>query len=243
MVGVLDVQEDEIAGLDESDANLLRSLAGQVAVALNNARLFQQTQAAAAEVAELNRRLTHEVWRGIGDKVETTGYTYTKSGIIPSATEWLPAMTEAVRQKNLAHRAGDGNDGSAQAQEATSVAIPLILRGEVIGVLGIERAAPSPAHERREQGQKGDTSWSEDELVMVQAVTEQIALALDAARLTRDTERAAWRDQVVSESTARVWSSSEIEEVMKAAVMQLGDKLRASEVVIRLGTEAELKNE
>ena len=44
VVGVLDVQEDEVGGLDEGDANLLRSLAGHVAVALANARLFEEVQ-------------------------------------------------------------------------------------------------------------------------------------------------------------------------------------------------------
>jgi GAF domain-containing protein len=43
VVGALDVQEDKIGGLDEGDAKLLRSLAGHVAVALTNARLFEQT--------------------------------------------------------------------------------------------------------------------------------------------------------------------------------------------------------
>jgi rsbT co-antagonist protein RsbR len=38
------VQEDEVGGLDEGDANLLRSLAGHVAVALANARLFAEVQ-------------------------------------------------------------------------------------------------------------------------------------------------------------------------------------------------------
>ncbi len=49
VVGVLDVQNKEIAGLDEGDAKLLRSLAGHVAVALTNARLFEQAQATLAE--------------------------------------------------------------------------------------------------------------------------------------------------------------------------------------------------
>ena len=44
VVGVLDVQSDNIGGLDEGDASLLRSLAGQVAVALTNARLFTSEQ-------------------------------------------------------------------------------------------------------------------------------------------------------------------------------------------------------
>lgn len=43
VVGVLDVQADRVAALDKNDANLLRSLANQVAVALTNARLFKQT--------------------------------------------------------------------------------------------------------------------------------------------------------------------------------------------------------
>lgn len=43
VVGVLDVQEDRVGGLDEGDADLLRSLANQVAVAMTNARLFEQT--------------------------------------------------------------------------------------------------------------------------------------------------------------------------------------------------------
>lgn len=46
VIGVLDVQADEVGGLDEGDANLLRSLSGQLAVAFTNARLFQQNQAA-----------------------------------------------------------------------------------------------------------------------------------------------------------------------------------------------------
>jgi signal transduction histidine kinase/DNA-binding NarL/FixJ family response regulator len=48
----LDVQENRFDGLDESDANLLRSLANQVSVALRNARLFEQTEQRAVELAK-----------------------------------------------------------------------------------------------------------------------------------------------------------------------------------------------
>jgi signal transduction histidine kinase/DNA-binding response OmpR family regulator len=40
VVGVLDVQEDEAASFDEGDANMLRSLATQVGVAIHNAQLY-----------------------------------------------------------------------------------------------------------------------------------------------------------------------------------------------------------
>lgn len=104
---------------------------------------------------------------------------------------------------------------------------PISLRGQVIGTLSLQGIAP-------------DRVWTEEELTLVEAVSEQLALTLENLRLYEETQRAAWRDRVVSESTAKVWSSAEIEEVMRAAVAQLGDKLRASEVVIRLGTEEEL---
>ncbi|MDM8527726.1 ATP-binding protein [Anaerolineales bacterium HSG24] len=52
VLGVLDVQANEVNALDESDANLLRSLANQVSVALRNAQLFEQTEQRAIELAE-----------------------------------------------------------------------------------------------------------------------------------------------------------------------------------------------
>jgi signal transduction histidine kinase/DNA-binding NarL/FixJ family response regulator/CHASE3 domain sensor protein len=52
VLGVLDVQEDKLAGFDDSDAKLMRSLANQVAVALTNAHLFEQTQQRAIELAK-----------------------------------------------------------------------------------------------------------------------------------------------------------------------------------------------
>ncbi len=51
VLGVLDVKEDNIQGFDEGDANLMKSLANQVAVGLKNAHLFEQLQKRAEELA------------------------------------------------------------------------------------------------------------------------------------------------------------------------------------------------
>ena len=93
-----------------------------VAVAVNNAHLFQETQVALAEVEALNRRLTRETWQDIGRKVQTSGYVFAKSGlgVTPAPTEWLPAMTDAVQQRSLAHHAGDG-DGVIGAGAGTAL--------------------------------------------------------------------------------------------------------------------------
>ncbi|GEM_PF-685801 len=44
VIGVLDVQQNKVASLDETDANLLRSLANQLAVAMHNVRLHTLAQ-------------------------------------------------------------------------------------------------------------------------------------------------------------------------------------------------------
>ena len=53
VVGVLDVQDDNLNGLDREDAKLMRTLANQIAIALTNANLFEQTQKALAEMEKL----------------------------------------------------------------------------------------------------------------------------------------------------------------------------------------------
>ncbi|MBC8505381.1 MAG: GAF domain-containing protein [Anaerolineales bacterium] len=47
VIGVLDVQQDEIDGLDQADADLLRSIANRVAVAIQNERAYREAQAQA----------------------------------------------------------------------------------------------------------------------------------------------------------------------------------------------------
>jgi GAF domain-containing protein len=54
VLGVLDVQHNVSGGLGESDTDLLQSVAGQVAIALQTARLFAEAQRKAARETRLN---------------------------------------------------------------------------------------------------------------------------------------------------------------------------------------------
>jgi GAF domain-containing protein len=54
VLGVLDVQHDQVHGLGQTDAELLTSIAYQAAVALENARLYELSQEQAERQASIN---------------------------------------------------------------------------------------------------------------------------------------------------------------------------------------------
>lgn len=216
IIGGLQAQANSPTAFNDTTTRLLTVLAKQLAMAMLNIQSTAEAETALKQVEALNRRLIQQKWEQTLQAKKVAGYLYTPEKIEPSNQEWLPSMTTAL--------AADASETKVYTTDSSNdVAIPLRLRGELIGVLGMERTA--------------NQKWNEDELSALQTIAEQITLALESARLFENTQRNAWRDQMISESTAKVWASNKMEEVMRAAVAQLGYKLQASEVIIQLDPE------
>ncbi len=111
------------------------------------------------------------------------------------------------------------------ADDGTQViSVPLVVQEQHIGSLSMAL---------------GDEQNPADAEVILRAVSQQLSQKIENLRLFETTQRSAWRDQIVSEATSAIWSTAEVEDVMKAAVAELGEKLNASEVVIRLGRDVD----
>jgi signal transduction histidine kinase len=80
-------------------------------------------------------------------------------------------MKLAAAQKQLVKQVYPGNGEPPKGE----IALPLTLRGEVIGVLGVKR--------------EEKTDWVEEEVAVIEAVANQIALALENARLSKEQEK------------------------------------------------------
>ncbi len=171
VLGVLDLQSDKLNRFSNEDVITLQSLANQIAAAVDNARLLAETQAALQEVERLNRRLTHESWLEFEQDLGTSGYRFIKEDVAvvqPASDLWLPQMRQAAVARQIVKQLQPGNGDPAKSE----LAVPLILRGEVIGALGIRR--------------EGEADWTSEEEAIVSTVADQVARALESARLTEE---------------------------------------------------------
>jgi GAF domain-containing protein len=215
-IGVLDVQSMEAAAFTDEDLQVLTTLANQVSIALENTRLLAETRTALAQVQEVYDEFTRTEWSRTITKAEQPGFRYHIGRIemLENALD-LPEVTSATHSGQI-----EPNLASGSAEKRTQVAVPVKIRGEVIGVIHIESNDSSRA-------------WKDDEIRLVAAVAERAALAMENARLFQDARRRAAKEQAISQATSRISSALNIENILHTTAEELERVLGGSEVLIR----------
>ncbi len=248
VVGVLDVQEDEMAGLDEGDAGLLRSVANQVAVAMRNARLFEEVQTALAEVRELQRRYVEQAWDRT--RVARRGATRVQFSLGESTTLNEATVAEA-RQQALAQEEPTVVVISGSEQSSAVSRQPLAVSdGEATqhATRNTQHAlvAPITLHETpignlQLHGVNPNRQWTEAELALINAVVDQVAQAAETLRLLDETQERASREQMIGQVSDKLRRAPDMETLMKTAVAELSRLLGPARTFVRLSSEAELE--
>jgi GAF domain-containing protein len=82
VIGALDVQSAKEAAFDQENIITLQGMANQVAIALENARLFQETQNSLEEIRTVQRTYLANTWSAVADK--QSHFEYTAPGVLPS---------------------------------------------------------------------------------------------------------------------------------------------------------------
>jgi signal transduction histidine kinase len=72
MIGVLDIQSQQVNAFDENDLELMEAIAGQTGIAIENARLFTETQRLLRETEQRANELTiiNSVQQGLASKLD-----------------------------------------------------------------------------------------------------------------------------------------------------------------------------
>ena len=109
VLGVLDIQSDKPQAFGSSDIDTLQTLADQIAIAIENARLMDETQTAMTQLEALTSLRTREAW---SQKLQEGNRVFS----------FTPLGLRAERVEQPAQR---------------TVSAPIILRGQKIGTITI----------------------------------------------------------------------------------------------------------
>lgn len=220
IIGVLDVQSEKPGAFTQEDTNVFNILADQVAIALENTKLFEQTQRALDEVRAAYQRNLQEGWKVFGQEEGTIGYYQTVSGGKKLSKPMnLEEINQSMYRGEVLEFHPDGKTG-----EPTLV-VPIKLREQIIGVMHIK----SPSRDRL---------WTASEINLTEAVSERLSLALENARLIQESQRQVIKEQAISEITGRIGSSINLDNVLLTAVEELGRTIPGSEVTIKLKNDS-----
>ncbi|NWG75142.1 MAG: GAF domain-containing protein [Rubrivivax sp.] len=219
VVGVLDVQEDKIAGLDEGDASLLRSLSNQVAVSMRNARLFAEVETALAEARIAQERYLETAWDKTRIAARHGQYHYARPDV-PALDEatLVEAKRQALAQGHLAVVPVNNSDA------APPVVAPVTVRDTRVGILQLYPA-------------KAEQPWTEDDLAIVGAVVEELGQAAENLRLFDETRERAGRERVIREITDKLRAAPNLNALVNVAARELGEQLGVPHLMFELGRE------
>jgi GAF domain-containing protein len=211
VIGALDVQSTEPEAFGDEDVAILQTLADQVAVAISNAQLFEQAQESLTAERRAYGELSREAWRELLRAESGLGYLSQRQDTVPAGDLWRAEMKAAIDQG--ASALGD--------KDSRTVAIPIKVGNQVIGVV---------------DGRKPDGSgeWTAEEIGLLEALTEQLNVALEGARLYQDSQRRATQEQLIGEVTARMRETLDMDTVLQTAVREIGEALGIAEVEVRL---------
>lgn len=220
VIGALDVQSREPNAFSEEDVTSLQTMADQLAVAIENARLIQQLNQSVTELERAYGHYTSSAWGEIARRESGVyGFRYHNLNVQPtSATS--PEAQKALQEKRIVVESVQEPeiDGSALG----AIAVPIQLRGQVIGVLNV-----------RVQGSEVQAQTR----LLVEEAASRLALVLENARLLEEAQRQAEQEALLGQVTSRVRSSLDIDAVLQTAAKEVAFALGLSEVVVQLTPE------
>lgn len=223
IIGALDVQSIESNAFSKEDIDLFSTLADQVAIAIENNRLFTETANALEEAQNTTRQYLYQEWNRELSERKHLGYVFTPQGV--TEQDVVVEVMDAIRGKDLPVAIKNEEDNQA------AVAVPIQIRGETVGVI-------------RAQDNSAGREWTDDELNMMKSVADQVAVALENARLFEQTVRRADREKRTMEITNKIRSTNDPQEMLQIAVEELQKALKASSahIIFKPANEAEPSN-
>jgi GAF domain-containing protein/HAMP domain-containing protein len=210
IIGALDVQSKLSGSFSEDQISILQTMADQIAIAIENTRLYQESVRRLAELELANQQAARRAWREY--------LNYQRQKVVRSAAgaadDEIPGgiYQQAVQTRQPAI-------GEPTEHDTIPFAIPILLRGQSLGAVEWELSVGE---------------FSQDKVQLAQELVNRLSISLDNARLFQASQQATDRERLVNEITSKLTGQTDIEEILQTAIREVGQALRAPQVDINL---------
>ncbi len=213
IIGALDVQSTKENAFSNEDIELFSALADQIAIAITNNRLYTETAGALQDMESIHRHYLRQEWQKESDKKYIQAYQYTPQGVnalknapIEQIPDQVLAGVPVVIQSEI----------DADGMMHSIIDVPIMVRGEPIGIIRMQDVV-----------QKG-LEFNETEADIVRQISDQIAIALENARLFEQTVKRAERERKVMEITNQFRSTNNTQQMLSIAIEAIQKELRTT---------------
>lgn len=117
IIGMLDVQSKETHAFDQETVSVFEILSDQIAVAISNARLYEQAQQSLEAERRAYRELSSDAWAQLMEEKLVKGFTYERGDVRSLAKET------------------DDQPSAVSDDELPTLSLPIKIRGQFIGTL------------------------------------------------------------------------------------------------------------
>ncbi len=217
----------EIHNFAPREIALVQAVADQLGGAIERQRLLAETREALAEVERTQQRYTVQAWEAYQARRKINAYQQQREDVSLAESGVVAGVNQALEHKKAAVVTTALPAGGVSAEAAPPVAaqsnlvVPLKIRNEVIGVLGLQEVA-------------ANRQWTEEEIALVEAIAEQMSLAAENLRLLDETQLRAAREKRVNEIGEKIQAAQSLEDALQIAIKEVGLSLQAAETSVQL---------
>jgi GAF domain-containing protein len=179
-----------------------------------------------AEVQAAYRQFVQREWNQFlgGSRERKLQVEHQQLDVAPKGNGHLQRLEDEVIQagKLKAISAVDDHEPSSEA----AIVAPISLRGQVIGTLSLQDIDPH-------------RHWSDEEIALVETVSEQLAQTVENLRLFEETQKRATREQLTRQITDKMRALPDMDSIIETGLTELAKALGVSRTYVKLTSKLE----
>ncbi len=207
VLGALTIQSTQPVAFTNEIITTLQIMTDQVAIALDNATLFEKSELALEAERKAYGQLRQEDWVTLLQNKKLPKYTADSLDKVHISKE---AIINETPQEHL-----------ILEDNGYTAIVPIKMRGTILGGIKL--------HKSPKRG-----VWTKSQLELAETLSEEISVALESARLFDQSQRRVAREHIIGQTATRLRETLEIEGVLKIAAQELRNALKISEAEVWL---------